>query len=103
MNDLIKRLQGKYSVGPNGVYEDRDFGTYTPAINLEAVERIQELEEENEMLKRKYSEFSDFDLQIRLGALTDLMKAFTYKGHFKNSIQPEELDAYIVKLTNNKE
>ena len=44
MDDLIKRLKGKYSCGPEGIREDRDFGTYTPAINLEAVKRIEELE-----------------------------------------------------------
>lgn len=45
MSDLKKRLLGKYSCGPDGVREDRDFGSYTPAINKEAVARIEELEE----------------------------------------------------------
>ena len=46
MTDLKKRLLGKYSCGPNGIREDRDFGDYTPGINKEAVARIEELESE---------------------------------------------------------
>ncbi|WP_373078671.1 hypothetical protein [Zhongshania sp.] len=42
-DDLINRLQGKYSVGPKGVYEDRDFGSFTPAICKEAAEEITRL------------------------------------------------------------
>lgn len=45
VSDLVKRLRGKYSVGPNGVYEDRDFGSYTAPICKEAANRIEELEE----------------------------------------------------------
>ena len=44
MNDLKQRLRGNYSVGPNGVYEDRNFGTFTPAICSEAADYIQKLE-----------------------------------------------------------
>lgn len=47
MDDLIKRLRGKYSCGPNGIYEDRDFGSYTPKINNEAADRIEQLELDN--------------------------------------------------------
>ena len=47
MSDLIKRLRGKYSVGPDGVYEDRDFGSFTPAITNEAADRIEQLKKEN--------------------------------------------------------
>jgi len=44
MSDLTKRLRGNYSVGHEGVYEDRNFGTFTPAICSEAADYIQELE-----------------------------------------------------------
>lgn len=46
MNDLIKRLRGKYSVGDDGVYEDRDFGHFTPLICEEAATKIEELQEQ---------------------------------------------------------
>ena len=49
--------------------------------------------------KKKYSELSAFDLEIRINALNDLKAAFTFRGHLENSILPEELDAYIDKLT----
>jgi len=65
----------------------------------DAITKIKELEKENKDLKRKYSELSDFDLQIRLSALADLKKAFTFRGHLENSIQPEELEGYIEKIT----
>lgn len=42
-DDLINRLRGKYSCGPNGVYEDRDFGNFTPAICKEAADEITRL------------------------------------------------------------
>ena len=54
MSDLIKRLRGKYSVGPDGVYEDRDFGSFTPAITNEAADRIEQLKKENE---ERWSQF----------------------------------------------
>lgn len=42
-NDLTKRLRGKYSVGPDGVIEDRDFGNFTPRICIEAANHIEAL------------------------------------------------------------
>jgi len=46
MSDLTKRLRGKYSFNTDTgvVCEDRDFGDYTPKINVEAAKRIEELE-----------------------------------------------------------
>lgn len=47
MSDLVKRLRGLYSVGPDGMgYPDRDFGSFTPRINKEAANRIEALENE---------------------------------------------------------
>lgn len=42
---LTDRLRGKYKVGPEGVYETRDFSGFTPPICVEAAERIEQLEE----------------------------------------------------------
>jgi len=51
MNEITTRLRGKYSCGPEGVREDRDFGDYTPAINKEAADYIEQLEKQVRELK----------------------------------------------------
>lgn len=53
MSDLTQRLRGKYSVGKDGVYEDRDFGSFTPAICKDAAERIEQLEHELKSLNQR--------------------------------------------------
>ena len=76
---------------------------YSATANGLLVEADKELEAKDKLiaeLKKKYSELSEFNLQIRIDALNDLKKAFTFKGHSENSIQPEELNYYIEKLTN---
>ena len=46
MTDLTKRLRGLYSLSVDGhICEDRDFGSYTPRINVEAADHIEALEE----------------------------------------------------------
>ena len=44
MTNLVSRLRGEYSVGPDNVYGTRDFSEFIPAISLEAATRIEELE-----------------------------------------------------------
>ena len=56
MSDLLKRLRGKYSVGPQGVYEDRDFGNFTPAICQEAADEIEQLRAQLAHTKSKFKE-----------------------------------------------
>ena len=46
MSDLLHRLRGKYRCGPDGIYEDRDFGSFTPRICQEAAEEIERLQKE---------------------------------------------------------
>ena len=55
MSDLIQRLKGLYSVGEKDgvIYEDRDFGNFTPKINLEAVALIEAQKEEIAELKKE--------------------------------------------------
>ena len=55
MSDLIQRLKGLYSVGEKDgvIYEDRDFGNFTPKINLEAVALIEAQKEEIAELKAR--------------------------------------------------
>lgn len=52
MNGLTKRLRGMYSLGKDGVIrEDRDFGSYTPAICIEAANYIEQLQSRIEGLE----------------------------------------------------
>ena len=44
MSDLVNRLRGQYSVGPDGVYGTRSFADFIPPISLEAASRIEALE-----------------------------------------------------------
>jgi FtsZ-binding cell division protein ZapB len=60
MSDLCNRLRGRYSVGPNGIYEDRDFGSYTPAVCKEAADTIEQLQSRCEELDKKAHELSQF-------------------------------------------
>jgi len=56
--DLVKRLRGKYEVGKGSGLNipDRDFSAFIPPINLEAANRIEELEKEIESLKEELKE-----------------------------------------------
>ena len=45
MDTLANRLRGIYSVGPNAAYGVRSFADFIPPINLEAANRIDELEQ----------------------------------------------------------
>lgn len=56
MNDLIQRLRGKYSIGDKGVYEDRDFGSFTPKITSEAADLIEKMTAEIERLRKENEE-----------------------------------------------
>ena len=56
MEERKNRLRGKYNIGPSGVFEDRDFGTFTPAICKEAADAIDQLEEINRALSLKLME-----------------------------------------------
>jgi 3-phosphoglycerate kinase len=64
MSDLIKRLKGLYSCGPAGVYEDRDFGTYTPAICIEAADEIERLTFENMRLVQEVADMKKPYFQV---------------------------------------
>lgn len=44
MGDLVNRLRGLYSVGPDNTYGTRSFADFIPPIALEAANRIEELE-----------------------------------------------------------
>ena len=63
LQDLCKRLRGKYSAGPDGVLEDRDFGTFTPKICTEAAEVIEELIRDKSDLE---SSLNDADVLVDL-------------------------------------
>lgn len=64
-DDLIKRLLGKYSIGPKGVYEDRDFGSFTPTICKEAADEIARLRAENETLHENWMSLEAEARQLR--------------------------------------
>lgn len=55
MSDICARLRGIYSVGKNSgvIYEDRDFGNFTPQINKDAADLIEQQQEEIEALRSK--------------------------------------------------
>lgn len=46
MYDLINRLRGRYPIGPDGVYGERDFSDFIPPISLEAADTIEKLAEQ---------------------------------------------------------
>lgn len=50
MSDLVNRLRGKYSVGPEGEFGERDFSSFVPAISLEAAKEIERLQTVNNEL-----------------------------------------------------
>ena len=60
MNDLIQRLRGKYSIGDKGVYEDRDFGSFTPKITSEAADLIEKMTAEIERLTELNQKLYEF-------------------------------------------
>ena len=95
MSDLIKRLRGKYSVGPDGVYEDRDFGSFTPAITNEAADRIEQLKKENEELKDALiivSNASDWFLSVYDDSAFDLAKRIIKQAMIDDN--PEKVGSY---------
>jgi len=78
INDLKKRLSDLYSVGPDCMpYPDRKFGSYTPAINKEAIEAIELLENEvkttNQALK-KYQENANDIINKKQDALNEIFR-----------------------------
>jgi hypothetical protein len=44
MSDLPNRLRGKYRIGPDSEYGERQFAHFIPPICIEAADRIEELE-----------------------------------------------------------
>jgi len=45
MSDLVNRLRGQYTVGPDNIYGTRSFADFIPPISFEAADRIEQLEQ----------------------------------------------------------
>jgi hypothetical protein len=61
--ELIKRLRGKYSCGPEGISEDRDFGDYTPRICTEAADKIEALQSKLSAVEEEIERLQDLMLK----------------------------------------
>lgn len=93
MSDLLNRLRGKYSVGPQGVYEDRDFGNFTPAICQEAADEIEQLraqlQEANEFIEAVSAQCASVEAQLMplLEAQSGEAFAIGYFDSFGNLVE----------------
>ena len=83
MSDLIKRLKGLYSVSEKDgvICEDRDFGNFTPKINLEAVALIEAQKEEIVELKKTTIPIS------KLEELISISDGFDNYAYSKNDLR----------------
>ena len=70
MSDLVNRLRGQYSVGPDGVYGTRSFADFIPPISLEAAKRIEALEAQLRFLVDNGS-INDGSIEKEVEALLD--------------------------------
>lgn len=86
MNELLERLRGRYSIGVDGVKEDRDFGSFTPAICEEAATVIEKLIADNMALINSSRSF------IRVGGRKSGIKTINSLIRERDQLQQEAIN-----------